>query len=243
MPINSIKFHGNWGNNSPNYGYDTNSINLLKSDRGLNKIHKVWSKTEQTFNLHFIRSKRTESEILAHETPTHHLRSITGFEIEPDSEAITIVYLNNESRGDDANMFTGWIAAHRACHAMGSTLMQHLGMHNDFLQILTKVYGLNGHTEYSYGNCTLALRLANAIGTMKSARTKCFPRFWEFIWEIITQWLITKNIKFNNLPERLGSYHGKDVANNNKWLQALPEKYNKVLEREFKYLKGRIFCM
>jgi hypothetical protein len=243
MPIKNITFHGKWANNAPNYGYDTNTINILKSDNGLNKIKRIWSKTEQNYNLHFIRSERTETNLVQNEISVYDLDRITHFTIKPDPDAITIVYMNNESRGDDANMLTGWMLAHRMLHAISGGLMRYTqDMFKTFYEVLQN-YGLNGHNSDSYGNCTLAIRLANAVGTMKSARKNLIPRFWEFVHEINTQWLLTKSIKFNPLPEKLGNYKNKNLDKSNEQLELLKNTHGDFLKEYFNTLKGRLFCM
>jgi hypothetical protein len=243
MPIKNITFHGKWADNSPNYGYDTNTINILKSDNGLNKIKRIWSKTEQNYNLHFVRSKRTETELLQNETNPNQLKAIADFVIQPDPDAISIVYLNNESRGDDANMLTGWMLAHRMLHAISGGLMRYTkDVFTTFHEVLEN-YGLNGHDYNSFGNCTLAIRLSNAVGTMKSARKNLIPRFWEFVHEINTQWLITKSIKFNPLPEKLGNYKNNNLDEDNEQLDVLKRTHGNFLKQYFNTLKGRLFCM
>lgn len=243
MPITSINFHGKWAQHHPNYGYDQNSIKILKSDNGLNKIKKVWSKTEQNYDLHFIRSNRTEMELLQRAVSTGELQNVTGFNIQPKPDTITIVYLNNESRGDENNMMTGWILAHRMVHTLGIHTNEFATL-NTFHHILSTAYGLNGHDWYSFQNCSLALKLVHAIGTMKSARNNLIPRVAEFTHEFVTQWLLIGKIKFNNLPEKLGLYKAnRNLTNCNNLLQSQPEKYQNHLSEIFHNNVGRLFCM
>ena len=84
------------------------------------------------------------------------------------------------------------------------------------------------------------IALQKAIGTMKSAREGKITRPYEFIYELLAQYINTGEVKFNPMPKMIG--YGKQAwGKHTRALRMLPtdddENINhmKMLERDLDY--------
>jgi hypothetical protein len=100
----------------------------------------------------------------------------------------------------------------------------------------------------------ILLAFFEAIGTMRSARSKNIRQYFEFYYELFAQYIITGKVTFNPLPKRLsfgrfgqdglsfkGSEH--DYAYYNDQLQGLAEALGDYFDTLMHALVGRTFVM
>jgi hypothetical protein len=134
-------------------------------------------------------------------------------------DAITIIFLGNF--GDNKVMMTPWIVAHRMGHAFSASnrynkkstsghLWKELeeSIFEEIHSIMKDKYGLLPYhplNRYRPELNDTYRQIFEAIGTSKSARDKNLPRPYEFIYECLAQFIMTGEIKFNPMPQRIGS--------------------------------------
>ena len=171
---------------------------------------------------------------------------------------------------------TAWTIAHRLGHAIrrDKIFEQYFAKEimKDFRELLKEVYGIDKKYSYApgggygggYGNSQIDEKdlraLAHAVGTMRSARQNNLRNFFEFVYELVAQWIITGNVKFNPLPMSLilkkrmawgrpsnDTKRSKldDIAHEdwNETLRGYADKYEHYLDSVFSGLEGRIFVM
>jgi hypothetical protein len=102
--------------------------------------------------------------------------------------------------------------------------------------------------------------LANAVGTMKSAKNGNLRNFYEFIYELVAQYIITGKITFNQLPQSFilkkrfawgkpnhqMARSNQDEDSHAGWNDALQDyasDYEHYLDTVFDGLVGNIFVM
>ena len=171
---------------------------------------------------------------------------------------------------------TAWIIAHRLGHAIrqedifdeyfAKKVMQ------DFREILREVYGVSRRKQQTYGyenrygfvpagdDLSDLLALANAVGTMKSADKENLRNFYEFIYELVAQYIITGKIAFKPLPKSFilkkqfawgrpnhqMARSKQDEDSHDGWNDALHDyasQYEHYLDEVFNSLVGSIFVM
>lgn len=133
-------------------------------------------------------------------------------DIQPRNDAITVIFTQNT--GTEKIPMTAWAIAHRLGHAIkrGPNFERYFSevLLQDFRELLDEIYGINkqrslGGYKYSYSSedDEKERSLAQAVGTMRSARQSNLVNFYEFTYELIAQWIITGKIKFNPIPRSL----------------------------------------
>jgi len=205
MPITNFELLGKWGPESKRlYGYNRQDIGILTNPRAVEKIHKLWSNTDFDFDFYFLRSKEAYTKREIGQVDTKWVKDNLGIEIEPRPDTITIIFTNNT--GTEKIPMTAWAIAHRLGHAIRREgifdvyLMKEV--ENDFKELLKHAYGLS--TNYQRFSNEKELRaLAHAVGTMKSATRGKLVNFYEFVYEIVAQYIVTGHVRFNDLPKNL----------------------------------------
>ena len=216
MPITNFNLVGQWSPDAKrNYGYSKQDIGILGSEKAVEKIHKKWSNTRFDFDFYFIRSPKAYKYQEVGKVSQQWVKDNLGIDITPIDDHITILFTNNQ--GAEKIPMTAWTIAHRLGHAIRREKIfeeyVNAPMDKKFLNILKNVYGVNKSDSYSYGGyrnyiSTSAYEgelkaFANAIGTMNSARSRNLRNYNEFHFEVVAQWIITGNIKFNPLPRKI----------------------------------------
>ena len=154
---------------------------------------------------------------------------ITEEEIpDPEGNSITVIYTGNF--GAERYMASSWILAHRVGHALRrSSTMSNDGVVGDMYRllegklasqlsrILQTIYNVSTFSDrvgmpdgIHYSNekywfrrneAKLMKWFSNALGTMKSARDNNLRNEYEFVHELLAQYIITGTIKLNSLTE------------------------------------------
>lgn len=207
--IENIELKGDW--DSPKqYGWNRADTGILKSPLGLERIKTKW-KLEQPVDIYLVKGKNAKKFVELGEVSYEFIRNKMGLDILPDSDHITIIYTQNT--GAEKIPATPWTLAHRFGHALARK--NGMGGKNDlyenirnsvnrlFNDLAKTVYGVELKNDY-WGNPEnykrdrkIRKELGHALGTFKSARDRNLREDFEFVNEIIAQYIITGKIKLN----------------------------------------------
>ncbi len=227
MPmVGGPKLVGNFDKNS---GFRDDDRKLLTNPKAIEKITKQWENTPFDFDIYMVNLPRVnKSEIREKgEVSMDYVRNILKLPPEeiPDNDQsrITVIFVGNS--GAEKVPMTGWMIAHRFAHSMrGEEGKQFKDTEfNYFTRELISHLGNIIHQIYNYDigvydRDKLDTRyFFNAIGTMASARNKKIVRPFEFIYELIAQWLLTGSVKLQFPPV---------VKTNKRWYRADQETLN-----------------
>ena len=156
----------------------------------------------------------------------------------PPNDEIIVFYISNT--GAEKVPFTPWIMAHRMGHAFrpnnyawGEFVSYWM---EQMKQILSGYYGADvGRMEDPR-----YIALQNALGTMKSARESKISRPYEFLCELLAQYINTGSVKLNPLPRQLG--YGKQDWGKHSRAMNMPQtddaeikNHVEMLERDLDY--------
>lgn len=275
MPINKFQLMGQWEPEAKRaYGYSRQDIGILTNPSAVEKIHRHWSNSKNDFEFYFLRSSMARKQVEVGEVKPDWVKENLGIDIEPKENAITVIFTQNT--GAEKIPMTAWTIAHRLGHAIrrDKIFEQYFAKEimKDFRELLKEVYGIDNKYSYApgggygggYGNSQIDEKdlraLAHAVGTMRSARQNNLRNFFEFVYELVAQWIITGNVKFNPLPMSLilkkqmawgrpsnDTKKSKldDIAHEdwNETLRGYADKYEHYLDSVFSGLEGRIFVM
>lgn len=214
--VENIEMKGDW--DSPKqYGWNRSDTGILKSPRGLEKIKTKW-KLEQPVDIYLVKDKKAKNFVELGEVSYDFIRNQMGLDILPDSDHITIIYTQNT--GAEKNPSTPWTLAHRFGHALARK--NGMGGKNDLyeniiqevdrllIEIANTVYGTDIKGYYRNNPegyrriIKIRKELGHALGTFKSARDRNLREDFEFVNELIAQYIITGKIKLNReLPRVL----------------------------------------
>lgn len=179
--------------------------------------------------------------------------------IEDHEDSITVIFTNN--KGDQKIPMTPWIMAHRIGHAFQrgreSPFLGHryISQYTDTTTEINRVidtllingYGVRkptGNKEYySYSDNNFAKarkKFYEAIGTFRSARKGKLRADFEFINELIAQYLITGEIKFNQIPKsfKANGFHYRFKASDEEYEDSNDEL--QMLARDLEYYVDNI---
>jgi len=273
MPINKFQLMGQWEPEAKRaYGYSRQDIGILTNPSAVEKIHRHWSNSKNDFEFYFLRSSMARKQVEVGEVKPDWVKENLGIDIEPKESAITVIFTQNT--GAEKIPMTAWTIAHRLGHAIrrDKIFEQYFAKEimKDFRELLKEVYGIDKKFSYApgggYGGGNSQIdekdlrALAHAVGTMRSARQNNLRNFFEFVYELVAQWIITGNVKFNPLPKSLllrkrmawgrpsnDTKRSKldDIAHEdwNETLRGYADKYEHYLDSVFSGLEGRIFVM
>lgn len=280
MPISQFALKGGWEPDPnkptkklPAHGYSKQDIGILKSPSGVEKIKRKWSNTKQNFNLIFLRSAQAKKHLEVGKVTPEWVKENLGIDVQPDENAITIIFTQN--LGTQKVPMTAWMIAHRLGHAIKREDIFEVYFANqvmrDFREILRGVYGIYPRKQQTYGGYGYGfapagddmkelLALANAVGTMKSAENRKLFSFYEFIYELVAQYITTGKITFKPLPQSFilekrvawgrpnhrTAHSREDEDSHAGWNEALQnyaEQYTYNLDNVFDSLIGGIFVM
>jgi hypothetical protein len=122
------------------------------------------------------------------------------------ADTITVVYTNNT--GVDRVPLTPWILAHRIGHAIRirNSVWDWVSAQviRSFNEILQDYYGVNiPNIRLMSAAPEVYQAFFNAIGTMRSARQNAITRPYEFMYELLAQYINSGSVKFNPAPRQL----------------------------------------
>lgn len=221
MPISKFELVGDWSPKAPKRGWDAPSIGILTNDKGVQKIKNKWANTEVDFDMYFVRQPGAMQHLEIGEVHPEYLQSELGLDIQPNPDAVTILFTQN--RADGRIPMTAWTIGHRVGHAMArgrtkgytAKFFQNARQfaEKEIREIWSMVYGSigasNNYTnDFQFrqtSNDNQKLRyISQALGTMKSARNGVIRNFNEFVFELFGQYLLEGHIRFRKLPKTLG---------------------------------------
>jgi hypothetical protein len=259
MPIKT-KLVGNFtGREAEEGGFDDTDRKLLTNPKAIEKITKQWERTKFNFDVYMLNKSYTNSEDYQEIGPIdlNFLRTelkISPNEIpDPNPDSITIIF--NGNFGDQKVPMTGWTIAHRFGHVMNRDMMNGKGNPEEFQyfereltsilrNILGEVYGIYFTKLFEPG----LGEVFQQIGTMKSARDKKLNRGYEFVYELIAQYLLTGTVKLQ-LPKTIKFYGDINPSNRHAlemYKQDLPSYEENIvghIENLIGYYIGKILLM
>lgn len=210
--VENIQMMGDW--DSPKkYGWSKADTGILKSTKGLEKIKTKW-KISEPVDIYLLKGKDYYKYVELGQVPFEFIRDTLKLDVPIDSDHITIFYTQNT--GAEKIPATPWTLAHRFGHALARK--QGMGLRNQAYMNIQKtvdglfdsvgklVYGRSARDSYSNDIATLRKyrrELANALGTFKSARDRNLRADFEFVNEIIAQFIITGEVKLNKQLPRV----------------------------------------
>lgn len=213
MPITGIKLVGDFSIQGSFRDEREEVLTQFTNPKGVHKAKSMWAAVEQDFNLNILNNQWPQGGykrggVLA-------IGYVQGLEAFKDKDlilskdAINVVYTNNVA--SDYVPMTGWILAHRMCHAITcrpSYVNLDRAVHQSISEALSS-YNLEIKSRDWSGFTVLdelprgGYELANALLTMKSARERRLRQALELLPELITQYLMKGEITFNTAPEIL----------------------------------------
>ncbi len=221
-PIGNLELKGDW-NNGKKQGWDKPSQGILKSERGLQKVRRLWNKTSQDFDIYLLKDKNVHNFTEVGRVSPEFLQQKLGLNLQLNEDNITIVYTNN--KGAELMPATPWTLAHRFGHALARENGRRVefteynqldkAVENLLEEIAEFIYNRNlksmRNSAWGYGSRQetqqlekIKLQLSHALGTFKSARDRNLRASFEFTNEIIAQHIITGSVKLNrDLPQIL----------------------------------------
>lgn len=266
--ITNMMFHGQWGPKAKKkYGYDKKDLGILENPNATEKIMRKWDNSKQNFEVYFARSAEARKHVEVGQKSLEWVKENLGFEITPQPDTISIIFTQNT--GTEKIPMTAWAIAHRLGHAIRRENIFEEYFYKqivrDFKDLLQNAYNLkfnpNRYGTFLEPNDEKILKkFAYEIGTMKSVRERKLVSFYEFVYELVAQYIVTGNIKFNPLPKKFitknkmtygrpdHTYaHAKlneDEYNEyNEQLQGFAEVYEYNLDSVFGSLLNKIFVM
>lgn len=248
MAITNFQLQGDW--DSPRkYGYSNQDKGILTNQSAVEKIHRLWANSKNDFELYFLKSKDAYKYVEIGEVSSQWVKSILKVDIQPKPNAITVIFTNNT--GAEKVPLSAWTMAHRLGHAVRRDQF----FQNFFFKEVERDFKEIAKNLYQTDNIKA---VALAVGTMRSVRMNNLRNFYEFIYELLAQYIITGKIKFNPLPKALlvrkrmawgrpaNQYKYADDDDLKDWdteLQGYIDKYEGCLDTIFNGLVGKIFVM
>lgn len=248
------------------YGWNDQDVGILTS--GINKFKKLWENTEHDYDFFLVRNKRAnkfrEVGLVDLEWVAKNLGEDLAGKIK-DDDVITVIFTNNT--GADKVPFTAWTAAHRLGHAFMRTKGMPGGLpefrnftqqlQSDQKEILELAYRIqSSNSRFPDQQTEKQLRtLSQDMGTMRSAREKTLRNYFEFAYELLAQYLMTKNkIQFkmpaNQLITRyvFGHPQGPHISRGNlteiqNIIEGKAEEYNYTISDILSSAVNKIFVM
>jgi hypothetical protein len=249
-------------------GWDDTDRRLVTSPAGVQKFTRLWANTEHNFDFYLVNLPSAAKYSEHGEVNTQWLAKNMPelAHLSPAEDAITIIYVGNT--GAEKVHFSAWTAAHRFGHAIRrSSVTQWNEFVRDLEQRMTEIlkhyYGVKtGRSMYGSfpdrNTEKLLARLATKMGTMRSARQNNLRNFNEFAYEVLAQYLVTKNkVQFNGQLERMlatkfawgrpsdGAYmkHDADKDELESEIHGIADYCNEMLNEVMLEANGKIFVM
>lgn len=222
-PIVDFQLKGDW-NGKGGKGWDKTSSKLYQKEIGKERLIKMWEKTPYNFEIILLKKAGAQEYIQHGDVSSEFLKKHFDLEISPEQDKIKIIYTNN--LGINKIPATPWTLAHRFGHTLFTSskknsdglFKEYEGIVKEFLiYVLSYVYNQGEykttHFIKNYGtrmsiedkkSNAILKRLINQLGTFRSARENKVLNLYEFLFELIAQYLITGKITLNkNLPDLL----------------------------------------
>ena len=232
-PIDQYKALGDWDNAKGSFirsnGFDQKrdfapreiSQNIIHSEKSVQKIKDLWTRVPQKFNFfiinvaHGINGYRFNPTISTIDEFQNNAESLTPYlpELTLAHNAINVIYTSNFTNTNNYMPMTAWIMAHRLSH-----IFQIYRENNLYNSIQTKLNNAIIATGKAYGiNVTVIpetgivavtqysglIDIIAKILTMRSARNNRLTSPFDYIGELLAQYLIGGKITFNSVPNEV----------------------------------------
>lgn len=228
----------------------------------MGKLEKFFSRTPYEFRLFPIQVRGGAAHLETGEVSPQQLTDIVGEENAQrvlsghTGDTITVVYTNNT--GANPVPMTPWIMSHRIGHAVRMKNPAWKTLELSFFaviqEILTDYYGVNIDNLATQN--MLYQTLFTQIGTMRSARRGLLPRPYEFLYEMLTQYINSGQVQFNPAPQTLysnrrawgrpqaiRSISAESQREVNNMLQTLSRDMSLYFNDVLNWAEGRIFVV
>ncbi len=206
---------------------DAKDRKMLSNPKFRDIVAKKFSKTKYDINMYFVNSPKANRHTEVGAVDLDWVRDNLGDEVadkvEPNYQqdgTVNVIFTNN--KGSARVNMTPWIMAHRMGHAFarpsrGMRMERQFHYYHEAVQaindtfetILQDVYGRRNYNGKGFwgpkerSDQLLMKHLSHAVGTFKSARDANLRDYFEIYNELFAQYLITGNVRFNELPEVL----------------------------------------
>lgn len=265
-PISDLTHVGDWTKGS-SFRHEADR-KLLTNPKAITKITAQWEKTPVDFNVYLVNNKdgikHKEIGSVTKEWIDTNLPTTAPF-IDVKPNAVNLLFMNNT--GDERVPMTGWIMAHRFGHVVsrygdfvyGTPSQRQFHDFTDAREELLRVaayilndgFGLNAHQSRSNPIYQKTLvSFYEQIGTMRSARTGQLRTEFEFIYELLAQYMLVGEIKFNPIPTSFkvgrSMVHFKepdDIDYYNGMLEDLAESLGHMFLNLLNHCVGKILVM
>jgi hypothetical protein len=225
-PIEDLTHVGDWSKGS-SFRHEQDR-KLLTNPKAIQKITTAWAKTPVPFNVYLVNNKEglgaagnQERGLVTKEWLDQNM-PLTAPSIEVNPNAVNILFISNS--GDERVPMTGWILAHRFGHAVsrfgfggsygGSSPRRQFyafqEARDELIRVTSSILNDGFGFKMPHRDSTTALgpfdklmvAFYEQIGTMRSARSGSIRNSYEFILELLAQYMLTGHIKFNPLPKQ-----------------------------------------
>lgn len=220
MPIKNYQTIGNFEKPGAFKGPDQK---LMNHPGYIRKLERFFSRSRYDMNFWMSHKpgmrREREQGIISPEKVRELFPKEADAILKEGEDAITIIFLGNY--GDNKVMMTPWIVAHRMGHAFQASsrfnkkntpgdLWKEMeqSIFKEIHDMMRDKYGLLPYNPFDRYNPELNdsyRQIFEAIGTSKSARDKNLPRPYEFLYECLAQFIMSGEIKFNPMPQRIGA--------------------------------------
>lgn len=220
-PIADVTHVGNWEKNS---SFGTQDRKLLNNEKAITKIKAMWKYPEDVdTNVFLVNSPeaRKFTEIgevdmawMEKNMPT----TLEGIRDQLRDDQINILFTNNT--GSERVPLTGWVMAHRFGHALqrdfngktgagqlfkdaAETIVRYFGDLQDDYGVRQPSRGASWGSQKPAGplDTNILRGLFHAVCTFRSAREGNLRNPYEAVYEMFAQYIVTGEIKFNDLPK------------------------------------------
>lgn len=269
-PIDQFQTIGNFDKGSSFTNKTDRAI--LTNPKAVQKIKDKFANTNQTFDMYFVNSKEGRKHKEVGEVQEDFIRNELKLDTPINRDNITVFYTNNT--GDQGVMMTGWIIAHRFGHVVRrlqgwtnlcfavNEIMQRImkDVYEKEMKLDRKTGSLGDDFYNNDANSLNGKILKNfyqQIGTFKSARDKQLRNQYEFMYELLSQYITAGKVTFNPLPKFIPvkyawgkpsqgvRFHGTegDMDYYNGYLRNLEEVFGEYAEYLLDECIGKIFVM
>jgi hypothetical protein len=258
------------------WGWPERDAALVSNPNAVKKIRNMFENTEYLFDFYFIRSKEAKKHGITGsfegEVDSEWIKANLGVDIQSNPEAITVIFAGNQQE-----TLTGWMMAHRLGHAFERVSGRNKDkgklhqwdafkkrLNQSMIWLVDYVYEYEikrgMYSDIGGAEEPKLTRLAKDIGTMKSAKSGKLVRFDEFAYELLAQYLLSKNkIQFNNPARQLITRYAwgrasqwlsskigdKDFEQSdlNHTMKGLADEYGDLINSALSEATGKIFMV
>ena len=270
-PLGDFKRVGNWEKSSS--FRDARDRKLISHPKYVENVAKKLGKSPYTWNLVFVNSPAANRHTEVGEVDLAWVESNLGNEVANevrgalDSDAINVIYTNN--KGAQRINMTPWILLHRFGHAVARknavrTYSVYREASNHLISQLSMIMDNYGAKDFPTSDEQMSYRMDGGsssrkdqlmmkhffqhVATFKSARDGKIRDWFEVLNELIAQYVITGEIKFNPAPrcfgtKTTGKYCAQDIEEVNEHLETLSRDMEYMIDDILNSAVNKIYVM